>query len=47
MADKPIRSMREFCERYFPNRHAARECKCFPPETEVEKFLRKVREVGA
>jgi len=36
--EKPIRSMRDFCERYFPRRHAARECDC-QPLTDLEKIL--------
>lgn len=41
---RTIRSMREFCMTYFPERHARRECDCFKPESPLEKFLREWRE---
>jgi hypothetical protein len=27
---KTIKSGREFCALYFPKRHAAKECRCYP-----------------
>lgn len=41
-----VRSMREFCERYFPRRHAARECDCRPKLTPEQKFMERVAEIA-
>lgn len=33
--------MREICEAFFPRRHAAKECDCWPEPTAFDKLLKR------